>query len=243
MRYFFVLLFSMGFVQTQGQQLSATEVLEKSIAYHDPNQLWDVFEGKLFITMSYPDGRQRLSEVEIDLPNEYFKLTATNDDIVIEQTVDKKECTLKLNGSASISEEDKKTHRLSCERAQTMKNYYTYLYGLPMKLKDPGSHLDSVVQTKSFKGKEYLVLKITYDENVGKDTWYFYFDPDSYAMEVYQFFHDESKNDGEYILLSEIENVARIKMPKIRKWYYNSDDTHLGTDVLTKATPLSESDR
>ncbi len=238
MRYFFVLLFCMGVFQTQGQELSATEVLEKSIAYHDPNQLWDVFEGKLFITMSYPDGRQRLSEVEIDLPKEYFKLTTTNDDIVIEQTMDKEVCTLKLNGSTSISDEDKKTHRLSCERAQTMKNYYTYLYGLPMKLKDPGSHLDTVVQNKRFKDKEYLVLKITYDENVGKDTWYFYFDPTSYAMEVYQFFHDESKNDGEYILLSEIENVASIKMPKIRKWYYNNDDKYLGTDVLTKATPI-----
>ena len=107
-----------------------------------------------------------------------------------------------------------------------------------MKLKDPGTHLDPEVQSKNFKGKAYLVLKVTYDESVGKDVWYFYFDPDNYAMEVYQFFHDESKNDGEYILLSELENVARIKMPKIRSWYYNSDDKHLGTDVLTKATPL-----
>jgi hypothetical protein len=27
-------------------------------------------------------------------------------------------------------------------------------------------------------------------------------------------------------------------MPKIRKWYYNNDDKYLGTDVLTKATPI-----
>jgi len=237
-RYFFILIFFMGFSNLKAQEISASELLDKAIAYHDPNDLWEIFQGKLFITMTYPDGKERLSEVEIDLPKEYFKVTSTKEDIVIEQTLDKEDCTLKLNGSTSISDEDKETHRLSCERTQFMKNYYLYLYGLPMKLKDTGTHLDSVVQTKNFKGKEYLVLKVTYDESVGNDVWYFYFDPDNYAMEVYQFFHDESKNDGEYILLSEIENVARIKMPKIRAWYYNSDDKHLGTDVLTKATPL-----
>ena len=239
-RYLIALVFLASFSSLKAQEILASELLDKAIAYHDPNDLWDVFQGKLFITMSYPDGRERLSEVEIDLPKEYFKLISTNDDIVIEQTLVKGDCILKLNGSTSISDEDIKTHRLTCERTQSMKNYYTYLYGLPMKLKDPGTHLDSVVQTKNFKGKEYLALKVTYDESVGNDIWYFYFDPDNYAMEIYQFFHDESKNDGEYILLSEIENVARIKMPKIRAWYYNSDDKHLGTDVLTKAAPLTK---
>lgn len=237
-KHLLLLIFLMGFSKAMSQEISATDLLDKAIAYHDPNDLWDVFQGNLLITMNYPDGRERLSEVEIDLPNEYFRLTQKNEADVIEQTLNKEACTLKLNGNTTISEEDKKTHRLSCERTQMMKNYYVYLYGLPMKLKDPGTHLDPIVQTKSFKGKEYLVLRVTYDEAVGKDIWYFYFDPESYAMEVYQFFHDETKNDGEYILLSEIENVARIKMPKIRAWYYNSDDAHLGTDILTKATPL-----
>ncbi len=237
-RYIFVFIFLIGFSSINAQEISASALLDKAIAYHDPNNLWDVFQGKLFITLSYPDGRERLSEVEIDLPKEYFRLTSKKEDTIIEQTVVKSDCTFKLNGSNSISEEEKKAYRLSCERALSMKNYYTYLYGLPMKLKDPGTQLDSVVQTKNFKGKEYLVLKVTYDQSVGKDVWYFYFDPYNFAMEVYQFFHDESKNDGEYILLSELENVASIKMPKIREWYYNSDDKHLGTDVLTKATSL-----
>jgi len=235
---FLALVFFTGFSSLKAQEISALGLLDKAIAFHDPNDLWDVFQGKLFITMNYPDGRERLSEVEIDLPMEYFRLTSKKEDTVIEQTLVKEECTIKLNGSSSFSEADKKTYNLSCERIQTMKNYYTYLYGLPMKLKNPGTHLDPTVQTKVFKGKEYLVLKVTYDESVGEDVWYFYFDPRNYAMEVYQFFHDESKNDGEYILLNDLENVASIKMPKIRKWYYNSDDKHLGTDVLTKATSL-----
>lgn len=237
-KHFILILVFINFFSAKSQEITASDLLDKAIEYHDPNDLWDIFQGKLFITMSYPDGRERLSVVEIDLPKESFKLTTTKEDNVIEQSLIKDDCTLILNGSTTISEEDKKEHRIGCERTKTMKNYYSYLYGLPMKLKDPGTQLDPLVQTKFFNGKEYLALKVTYDKNVGKDTWYFYFDPTSFAMEVYQFYHDESKNDGEYILLSGIEKVASIKMPKTRAWFYNKDDKHLGTDVLTKATYL-----
>ncbi|MDB4303987.1 DUF6503 family protein, partial [Desulfosarcina sp.] len=79
---------------------------------------------------------------------------------------------------------------------------------------------------------DYLVLKATYDETVGSDIWYFYFDPETYAIEVYQFFHDESKNDGEYILLTEKETISNIKIPKNRAWYTNKEDKLLGTDIL-----------
>ncbi|WP_298507173.1 DUF6503 family protein, partial [uncultured Maribacter sp.] len=130
--------------------------------------------------------------------------------------------------------------KINCSRTKMMKDYYTYLYGLPMKLKDPGTIIDSIVVRKSFKDKEYLVLKVTYDKEVGEDVWYFYFNPNTYAMEVYQFFHDESKNDGEYILLSDEEEIQDIKMPKNRAWYYNKDDKYLGTDILTKTEELQK---
>ena len=220
------------------QELSGPELLDKAIAHHDPEGRWNTFQRKLFITMSTPDEKQRFSEVAIDFPKEYFQLSSSKEGTTIEQTLDKDNCTLLLNGNAAISEEDKKKHHISCERARTMKDYYTYLYGLPMKLKDPGTLIFPEVITKTFKGKEYLVLKVAYDEKVGKDVWYFYFDPTTYAMEVYQFFHDESKNDGEYILLDGMKNVDGIQMPKTRAWYFNKDDKYLGTDVLTKSTSL-----
>jgi len=40
-----------------------------------------------------------------------------------------------INGNTNPSEELKKKFSLSNERANLYKNYYTYLYGLPMKLK------------------------------------------------------------------------------------------------------------
>ena len=226
------------FVLGQGQEFTGTELLNKAIEYHDPNGAWGAFHAQLSITMETPDKGDRVSEIVLNLPTHYFELKATRDGNTISQVLDKGQCALELNGSDTFSEKEAKTYGLNCERASMMKNYYTYLYGLPMKLKDPGTIIDPTVQTRKFKGKEYLVLKVTYKEPVGGDTWYFYFDPATYAMEVYQFYHDESKNDGEYILLSEKEEVSGIKMPKTRAWYYNKDDKYLGTDNLTGVSAL-----
>ena len=52
-------------------------------------------------------------------------------------------------------------------------------------------------------------------------------------MEVYQFFK-ETKDSGEYILLSDLETINEIKFPKTRAWYYNKNDDYLGTDTLKK---------
>lgn len=238
MRYFFLCLAMLISLASFGQELTGSQLLEKAISYHDSNNSWNSFKGNLGITMSTPDGKERVSDIVLNLPMEYFQLSSTKDGASLKQTLNKGDCELMLNGSTTISEEDKKTHRLTCERANMYKNYYTYLYGLPMKLKDLGTIIDAKTQKKTFKGKEYLVLKATYEKEVGGDIWYFYFDPQTYAMEVYQFFRDESKNDGEYILLTGEEEVSGIKMPKNRAWYYNKDGKYLGTDVLTKASSL-----
>ncbi len=232
MRYFFLWIALLSSLISLGQELSGVQLLQKAIEYHDPTNAWPTFKGELSITMSTPDEKERVSTILIDLPKDYFQVKATKDDVTITQTLNKEECKVLYNGSSTFSEEDKKKHRLTCERANMYKNYYTYLYGLPMKLKDSGTIIDPNAEKKIFKGKEYFVLKATYEKEVGEDTWYFYFDPKTYAMEVYQFFHDESKNDGEYILLTGMEEIGGIKMPKTRAWYYNKDDKYLGKDVL-----------
>lgn len=216
------------------QSLTGPQLLEKAIAYHDPNGSWETFNNILNVTMTTPDVPIRKSEITINLPGHFFQVNATKDGTITEYTINKGACEIKLNGKSDLTEEELKTNNLSCERAKMYKNYYTYLYGLPMKLKDAGTIIHDKVETKTFKGKTYLRLKVTYDKAVGSDIWYFYFNPKTYALEVYQFFHDEAKNDGEYILLSDIETVDRIKMPKVRAWYTNKESKYLGTDTLEK---------
>ncbi|MFY0603919.1 MAG: hypothetical protein JXQ93_08205 [Flavobacteriaceae bacterium] len=227
------ILFIIAFtsISIQSQEIKGKELLEKAIQYHDPKGNWDTFKGTFFITMETPNKPKRDSKITIDIPKEYFYIKATQGKNTTEYTVDKGKCSINFNG-VSPSKEVKKEHKLSCERANKYKNYYTYLYGMPMKLKDPGAIIDEQVNLDKFMGEMYLTLRVTYKKEVGKDTWYFYFNQDTFALEAYQFYHDESKNDGEYILLSEMETIQGIKMPKKRAWYMNKDDKYLGMDIL-----------
>ena len=225
-----VLLFSQG----HAQEISGNELLNKAIAYHDPSNNYDTFKNTLVITTQTPDGKERRSTMKIDATAQNFELkTARNDkEVVYQITNDSVQFT--LDGKSTFTDEEAKAYNLTKARAIFMKNYYTYLYGLPMKLKDSGTIINPIVERKNFKGKEYLVLAVKYEEGVGKDAWFFYFDPKTYALKVYQFYHDQTKNDGEYILLSEEEELSGIKIPKVRAWYLNKDEKYLATDTLSK---------
>ena len=223
-------------ISLTSQELTGAQLVEKAIAFHDPNNNWPSFNGEFLVTMKTPKSANRISKININLPQEYFSVKATRDEVSTTYSVAKDTCFTALNGDNNPAEALKKKYSLHCDRAKMFKNYYTYLYGLPMKLKDEGTLIQPKVLKRKFKGKTYLVLKVKYKNEVGKDTWYFYFDPKTYAMEVYQFFKDEAKNDGEYILLSDLETINAIKIPKVRAWYYNKNDGYLGTDILSKIT-------
>lgn len=232
--YTFAFFFS---IANTAQDLSPEELLSKSIEFHDPSNSWSTFSGTLFITMETPGNSDRISEVTLNFPADYFKLVVRKDDTTTEEVIDKGSCSLVVNGKEIKKQaEDSTNKKEQCGPTEMMRNYYTYLYGLPMKLRDKGTILGPTVAKKTLKGKEYLVLKATYDEEVGKDIWYFYFNPDNYALEAYQFYHNEVENDGEYIVLKGIEEVDGIKIPKIRNWYTNNENRLLGTDFLTEAT-------
>jgi len=225
------LLFS---IHSFSQQLTGKQLLDKAIQYHDPNGNWETFKGVFTVTMETPKSTNRISEILINLPEQGFEVKAKSGEKTTEYIILKDSVTIGLNGVTKLTEEVLKNNRLSKDRAKMYQNYYTYLYGLPMKLKDEGTVIHEKIERKKFKGNDYLVLKATYKKEVGKDTWYFYFNPKTYAMEVYQFFHDETKNDGEYILLTGEETINGVKMPKKRAWYMNKEDKYLGTDVLSK---------
>ena len=221
-------------IHSFSQEITGRQLLEKAIKFHDPNGNWESFKGTFFVTMKTPEKPNRNSEITIDLPKQRFSVKATSGKNTSEYHIDKDSIQIVFNGAKNPSEEIRKKNRLSTARAKMYQDYYTYLYGLPMKLKDPGTIIHEQVNLEKFMGDQMLVLKVTYSKEIGKDTWYFYFNVDTYKMEAYQFFHDEQKNDGEYILLDELETNNGIKMPKNRAWYLNKNATYLGTDILSK---------
>lgn len=123
---------------------------------------------------------------------------------------------------------------MTSESAEETRNFYLHLYGLHMKLTDAGTQVSDSAYTENFHGKEYQVMQVTYEPSVGKDTWSFYFNPTTAAMEAYSF-HWGDPEAGEYVLLDEELLVQRIRIPKVRKWYFTKEDQYLGTDTLIMA--------
>ncbi|WP_224484218.1 DUF6503 family protein [Robertkochia aurantiaca] len=218
---------------TREQKPTAQQLLDKTIAYHDPDNAWEKFEGELEIVLEMPESSDRITRITLDRPDDYFRAETIKDSTVTVRTYDKGQCTFTLNGRSELSQDEIETHRGSCERTAFMKDYYSYLYGLPMKLRDPGTQLQPEVKLDTFQNKTYYVLKVSYDPEVGKDTWSFYINPETYAMEAYQFVHNDN-GKGEYILLEGLDTIKGMMIPKDRHWYTN-EGKFLGSDRLRSA--------
>ena len=115
-----------------------------------------------------------------------------------------------------------------CARAARMRNYYIYLWGLPMKLMDEGTVLAEETKEVVYNGIPCYGISVAYEE----DEWTYFLARDNYRMIAYMFFKPRGQEKGEYILLENEIEVNGIKIPKERSWYTLPDSVFLGTDIL-----------
>ncbi len=241
MKRYFLLFALFGAIHlVNSQSLTGSEVVEKSIQYHDPEGKWQDVHVILDLKETRPDGDDRNSLVEIDNSNAYFNLVRHSDGHSVCYIIENGECNQLLNFNKNFSEEEQEKFRLNCGRTTMLRNYYTYLWGMPMKLKDEGTVIHTEANENTFNGSNSIAVKVTYDPKVGSDTWYFYFDPKSFAITGYRFYHDESKNDGEYIVLKDSMGAGLFTIPKSRAWYVNASDKLLGEDILENIMIINE---
>ncbi len=217
-----------------GQSLPpASEILDKSIAYHDPGNQWYSLNHDIELLSRRPNRDSRMTNIKLHhaLGLFAFEMDRDGHDLMGELKKDGT-CAATMNGSAEISDENQEKYRLNCAGITWWQGYHGYMLGLPMNLKDPGTILDPEAKRVEFEGQPAIALKVTYTEEVGADTWYFYLNPDNYALIGCRFYHDESKNDGEFLTFEgEISNDG-ITLPKTRKWFYNNNREFLGEDEI-----------
>jgi len=186
---------SNNFQNSSTGKSAAEYLLDQSITFHDPDNNWPTFKSVLNFTVERPEKADSKRTIKIDNGTQHFSFEAPFDDGVLIYEVNGNQGTAKWNSSHEIPVDKAEKYRISAERAVMYRDYYTYLYGMPMKLKDPGPIID----------------------------------PDVERIE-----HDEVKNDGEYILFEERIELGGVKIPRIRRWYYNVDEKYLASDVLER---------
>jgi hypothetical protein len=206
---------------SETSKLTAEEIVKKSINYHDPNNNWKNFSYQLEIQADIADGTTRSSSFEIDNSKGYFRY------IDKERNVD-----IGIEMDSCFALDDKP---INCERTKTIRNYWVFLTGLPMKLLDEGTALDSVVVEERFEEFDCFKVKVQYP----KDVWYFYIDKQNFAFRGKAFYKDEAKNRGEKMILTGEVNIDGLKLSESRKWINTHDSVYLATDRIINFKKLN----
>jgi len=219
------------FQEISAQQMSADELIRKSVSFHDPNGVWPSFQSSLNLIQENPKNENRKRKIFLDIKGGTFKFEGVYPEGRLQYEVENGQGKALWNNSESIIDSIKSKYRITDDRALMYRNYYSYLYGMPMKLRDKGTVVHPDVETVVFHGKEFYKIKVSYDESVGNDTWYFYFNKATCALGAYEFWK-KVPGDGEYLLLEGIKEIDGVKLPEKIAWYMTIDDRWLGTDVL-----------
>jgi len=214
--------------------LTASELLNRSIAYHDPHGSWERGAFEITELASRPDGTGRRNVLRFDNARSRFEMESTVDGRALSLAVENDKVEVRLEGRGGLSGDELERYRLKPAQVLSRRNMSLFLWGLPMKLRDPGTRLDPKVKETHFQGRAVYELRVTYDEGVGSDIWYFYLDRETCALVGHRFHHDESAGDGEYAVLSEEVSGQGLRLPRVRKWYRNQ-----GNQLLITHTVLS----
>jgi hypothetical protein len=212
--------------------LTAKELLDRSIAYHDPQGSWDRGAFEIAEVASRPDGTGHRNVLRFDNARGRFELDGSVDGRALALAVENDRVVARLDGKANLSAEELERYRLNPAQVLTRRNRDLYLWGLPMKLKDPGTRLDPRVEAVHFAGRAVYQLRVTYDAGVGSDTWYFFLDRETCALVGHRFHHGESAGDGEYAVLSEEIRGHGLRLPRVRKWYTNKGNEPVITHTI-----------
>lgn len=225
-------------VSCRPEQKSDSQLLARTLAYHDPEGNWPELRTRLYLSSADTAGKESPFEIELDNSTGYFAHISRKDGREAVKGVANGKKFYLLDGKREISAEDREKYGLTPDALKWVHSFYGYLYGLPMKLTDDGANATDAAESEQLEGKAYRVLQVSYDAGVGTDNWFFYLDPGTYAMEAYRFNHGKPES-GEYVLLEQEVVVDGIRMPKVRKWYWNKNGAYIGTDTLLKAEPLT----
>jgi len=155
----FVTLLVTGIALSSHAQITADQVIDNSINYHDPNGLSADKEATFHFIETRPKAPDRKTTVMLHPHEERYQLTRQADDLEIVTTLSSGTYSHLVDDRAPSSAEIEQ-YRLEDARSDVMRTYYNYLWYMPMKLNDPGTIIDPTVKSANFFGKEALEIRV-----------------------------------------------------------------------------------
>ena len=204
------LLLFMSCLSRSAESISAETIINNSIRFHDPENNWNSFQGKFLFDsrFHFADSNQESIVVTVDVEKNYLKYHNLFRKVDLDFFSD----TCILNSSNG-----------SCDGYRWTKNFYTFIWGLPMKLKDPGISPISKYTVDTFNHKTCYNVAVHYEA----ENFQFYFDTTNYQMMGFSFSKNDKSSKGEIIYLDRLIQFQGIKFPK-KKTYWVLPDTIFG---------------
>ncbi len=210
--------------------LSAGEVLQRSIQFHDPGDKWPGAALRFVIDEPRIETPERLSEVFLDNAGDAFSINRRYGNTMVTRGIIRDSC-YSLVDSMLVNPEDTATirlHRLECGRSQGYRNFYKLLNGMPMSLHVPEVQVLPEVAEDSIDGRRALRIAARFNNPVIGEEWFIYFAPDNYQLLGYGY---AAEGAGEYLLLDGLVEIEGLKLPRMRHWYNRTDNSYLGSDI------------
>lgn len=206
------LIFILFFFPLVGWTQTANNILLKSIAYHDTESSWSTLVGVFNYTETRPDGPDKKATFEVNNKAGKWSLNRNDEEVYVI-----------AGNEVNVLKGDKEE-----ARGLMLRNYYLYLWGLPMKLMDESTPEITLEEDGEINGVPTYVLRVPYEA----ETYYFYMDKNSGRMLEYKFYKNEEAGKGELIKLEDEVVFNGLKFPKKRSWYTLPEMKYLGTDIL-----------
>lgn len=213
---------------------TSAELMDKSIAFHDPLKKWENYSGKVYLTTVFANGNSSGGElIEIQTKDDFYQCTRNNSKVII--GVRNGKCNREIDGNKNPGEDLIKKFNISEENILRSKAWHYFHFGILMELKASGLVLQKDIETVKLEGKDYKTIKFVYDVNKLKNQFYkessvaVYIDPNDFSIKGFRI----EGPTNMYALFSGILTINDIKIPLCRTYFNNNDNSFRFVDVFS----------
>lgn len=198
------------------EALTAKKIISNSIQFHDPNLKWTSLNQTLSFDSRFSFNDSVPEEMHLTFNNGSQEFTYNNLDRAVKLHYTPDTCY-------------KKTSNGDCNGYKWTYGFYPFIWGLPMKLEDPGVEPESSFKATTFNNLKVWEVQINYTA----ENYWFYFDKTNYQLRGFKFIKNDNSKKGEIIVLNNLLEVNGIKFPKHRTWLH-LDSSLIGTNEVIK---------
>jgi hypothetical protein len=213
------------------EPLSAEEIIEKSIQFHDANKQWN--SAKLSVHMQEPrvGNPKRFSVVNLNNQENSFQLQRNRDTHVSKHIVDKNGQATTLLDNAIVTDSILiKKYRLEPKRNANYHRFYKVMLGLPMSLPENIQEIKEISEVDFNNHKSYKV-EIVLKEPLFSKNWYVFFSQKDFKVLGVEMFFPNDPNKGERLVFEGEFESNGIKIPRMKHWYELNNE-YSGSDII-----------